>query len=75
MESTSLISYSSSFCSIQGLYCIDREGNVVFEKKLSPTVVKEAEQLVADCKISICGYDGDNLYTTEQADVVVSLSE
>jgi hypothetical protein len=39
---TAHISYSSAFCSIQGLYCIDREGNVVFEKKLSPTVVKEA---------------------------------
>jgi hydroxymethylpyrimidine pyrophosphatase-like HAD family hydrolase len=75
MKFTSHVSYSSSFCSIQGLYCVDREGNVVFEKKLSPTVVKEAEQLVADCNISICGYDGDDLYTTEQTDVVVSLSE
>jgi len=60
---------------IQGLYCIDREGNVVFEKKLSPLVVREAEQLVQDCNISICGYDGDDLYTTEQTDVVRSLSE
>jgi Cof subfamily protein (haloacid dehalogenase superfamily) len=60
---------------IQGLYCIDREGNVVFEKKLSPLVVKEAEQLVQECGISICGYDGDDLYTTEQTDVVRSLSE
>ena len=60
---------------IQGLYCIDREGNVVFEKKLSPLVVREAEQLVMDCGISIVGYDGDDLYTTEQTDVVRSLSE
>lgn len=60
---------------IQGLYCIDREGNVVFEKKLSSLVVKEAEQLVMECGISIVGYDGDDLYTTEQTDVVRSLSE
>ena len=60
---------------IQGLYCIDREGNVVFEKKLPPLVVGEAEQLVLDCGISIVGYDGDDLYTTEQTDVVRSLSE
>ncbi len=60
---------------IQGLYCIDKEGNVVFEKKLSPMVVKDAEQLVMDCGISIVGYDGDDLYTTEQTNVVRSLSE
>ena len=60
---------------IQGLYCIDREGNVVFEKKLTPLVVREAEQLVLDCGISIVGYDGDDLYTAEQTDVVRSLSE
>lgn len=60
---------------IQGLYCIDREGIVVFEKKLSPLVVSEAEQLASDCGISIVGYDGDDLYTTEQTNVVRSLSE
>ena len=60
---------------IQGLYCIDTQGNVVFEKKLSQDVVKDAEQLVQDCGISICGYDGDDLYTTKQTDVVRSLSD
>ena len=60
---------------IQGLYCIDREGNVVFEKKLSPSVVREAEQLVQECGVSICAYDGDDLYTTDQTGVVRSLSE
>lgn len=60
---------------IQGLYCVDKEGNVVFEKKLSSTAVHAAEELMAECSISIVGYDGDDLYTTEQTDVVISLSE
>lgn len=60
---------------IQGLYCIDKEGNVVFEKKLPKSAIQAAEELVDEFGISIVGYDGDNLYTTEQTDVVVSLSE
>ncbi|KAL9184150.1 hypothetical protein ACHAXT_002236 [Thalassiosira profunda] len=60
---------------IQGLYCVDGEGNVLFEKKLEATAVRAAEELVKDCGISIVGYDGDDLYTTEQTDVVVHLSE
>eukprot|EP00579_Thalassiosira_antarctica_P026273 CAMPEP_0202007956 /NCGR_PEP_ID=MMETSP0905-20130828/12296_1 /ASSEMBLY_ACC=CAM_ASM_000554 /TAXON_ID=420261 /ORGANISM="Thalassiosira antarctica, Strain CCMP982" /LENGTH=478 /DNA_ID=CAMNT_0048565999 /DNA_START=16 /DNA_END=1452 /DNA_ORIENTATION=- len=60
---------------IQGLYCVDKEGNVVFEKKLSASAVWAAEALVAEFGISIVGYDGDDLYTTEQTDVVISLSE
>lgn len=60
---------------IQGLYCVDKEGNVIFEKKLSTSAVQAAEELVQEFGISIVGYDGDDLYTTEQTDVVVSLSE
>ena len=60
---------------IQGLYCVDKEGNVVFEKKLSTSAIQAAEELVQEFGISIVGYDGDDLYTTEQTDVVVSLSE
>ena len=60
---------------IQGVYCLDKEGNVVFEKKLSADAIQAAEELVSESGISIVGYDGDNLYTTEQTDVVVSLSE
>ncbi|KAL7526141.1 hypothetical protein ACHAXR_001339, partial [Thalassiosira sp. AJA248-18] len=60
---------------IQGLYCVDKEGNVVFEKKLSQSAVRAAEAVVSDFCISIVGYDGDDLYTTEKTDVVLSLSE
>ncbi|KAL7545832.1 hypothetical protein ACHAWF_009178 [Thalassiosira exigua] len=60
---------------IQGLYCVDGDGNVVFEQKLTSSAVAAAEELVADFGISVVGYDGDDLYTTEQTEVVVSLSE
>lgn len=60
---------------IQGLYCVDAAGNVVFEKKLSCGAVRAAEELVAEFGLSIVGYDGDDLYTTKQTEVVISLSE
>jgi hydroxymethylpyrimidine pyrophosphatase-like HAD family hydrolase len=60
---------------VQGLYCVDKEGNVVFEKKLPPSAVKAAEEFVSEFDISIVGYDGDNLYSTELTDVVIGLSE
>eukprot|EP00581_Thalassiosira_minuscula_P005988 CAMPEP_0183734854 /NCGR_PEP_ID=MMETSP0737-20130205/44968_1 /TAXON_ID=385413 /ORGANISM="Thalassiosira miniscula, Strain CCMP1093" /LENGTH=477 /DNA_ID=CAMNT_0025968463 /DNA_START=56 /DNA_END=1489 /DNA_ORIENTATION=+ len=60
---------------IQGLYCVDKQGNVVFEKKLSNEAILAAEELVAEFGISVVGYDGDDLYTTEQTEVVISLSE
>ena len=60
---------------IQGLYCVDEDNNVVFEKKLPSSAIQAAEELVEDFGISIIGYDGDNLYSTELSDIVVSLSE
>ena len=60
---------------IQGLYCVDKEGNAIFEKKLTTSAIKAAEELVQEFGISIVGYDGDDLYTIEQTNVVVSLSE
>ncbi|KAL7442271.1 hypothetical protein ACHAXH_007803 [Discostella pseudostelligera] len=60
---------------IQGLYCVDKEGNVVFEKRLSSDAIRAAEELVAMFGLSIVGYDGDELYTTQQTDVVRDLSE
>jgi hydroxymethylpyrimidine pyrophosphatase-like HAD family hydrolase len=60
---------------IQGLYCVDKQGNVVFEKRLSSDAIRAAEELVAMFDLSIVGYDGDELYTTQQTDVVRDLSE
>jgi Cof subfamily protein (haloacid dehalogenase superfamily) len=59
----------------QGLYCVDANSNVLFEKKLEQSAVKAAEDLVKEFGISIIGYDGDNLYSTELTDCVVELSE
>jgi hydroxymethylpyrimidine pyrophosphatase-like HAD family hydrolase len=60
---------------IQGLYCVDGDNNVVFEKKLPMSAIRAAEDLVAEFGISIIGYDGDELYSTELTDTVVELSE
>ena len=40
-------------------------GEVVFEKKLTPTALEAAEQLVADMDVAVVAYDGDSLYTTD----------
>ena len=34
---------------LQGLYAVDGEGNVVFEKKLTNSAVKAVEQLAKEC--------------------------
>jgi Cof subfamily protein (haloacid dehalogenase superfamily) len=52
---------------VQGLYCIDALGNVVFEKKLSRIAVEQVESLVASNhvqhNISLLAYDGDAIYS------------
>jgi len=60
---------------LQGLFCVDPAGNVVFEKKLDPLAIAAAEALVEECGISIVGYDGDDLYMTDQTDIVINLHE
>ena len=60
---------------VQGLYCVDGDGNVVFERKLPRSAVRAAEALAADFGISVVAYDGDDLYATDRTDVVVRLSE
>ena len=60
---------------LQGLYCVDGEGNVVFEKKLTNAAVKAVEQLADECNVSPVAYDGDKLYSTGMTDSVRELSE
>jgi Cof subfamily protein (haloacid dehalogenase superfamily) len=60
---------------VQGVYCVDCEGNVIFEKKLPPAAVKAAEALVAGSGTSIIAYDGDALFTTDLTSTVLELHE
>ncbi|KAL7487754.1 hypothetical protein ACHAW6_013330 [Cyclotella cf. meneghiniana] len=60
---------------IQGLYCVDADNNVLFERKLPSSAVNAAEELVAQFGLSIIGYDGDNLYSTVLTENVIELSE
>lgn len=68
---------------IQGLYCVDRDGKVVFERKLSVEAVQAAEKMVrrendsyhgpppSSSPLCLVGYDGDVLYTNDpSADMV-----
>lgn len=59
---------------LQGLYCVDAEGKVVFERKLSPSAVQAAEQLANQWGMSLIAYDGNQLYTTQQTPVVLELN-
>lgn len=54
---------------IQGLYCVDEKGTVVFEKKLPREVVRETEALAAEFKATVLGYDGDELWASRWSDV------
>ena len=60
---------------IQGLYCVDGQGNVLFERKLTSEATGAAEKLARESGISIVAYDGDALYSTEISDIVAHLHE
>lgn len=61
---------------IQGLYCVGRDGStVVFERKLPSSAVAATERLADDLGLSVVGYDGDVLLSTDLTGPVVSLSE
>lgn len=49
---------------VQGLYCIDASGKVIFEKKLAVIAVEEAQALAERCGVSLVAYDGDFLFVT-----------
>lgn len=59
---------------VQGLFCVDGSGNVIFERKLPTSAIRAAESLASEYGLSIVAYDGDNLYTTDRTDIVVRLS-
>ena len=60
----------------QGLYCVVNGTDVIFEKKLNPSAVEAAEQLVAEFDVAIVAYDGDNFYTTDSSKIeVIELHE
>jgi Cof subfamily protein (haloacid dehalogenase superfamily) len=60
---------------LQGLYCVDDKGRVVFERKLTAGAVEQVERLVAELQLSIVAYDGDDLYTTQLTESVLELHE
>ena len=75
IEIGSLIEENCGGVFLQGLFCVDSKGNVVFEKKLDQRAIGAAEALVRENDISIVAYDGDDLYTTNQSEIVVHLHE
>lgn len=74
VEIGGMISQSCAGVYLQGLFCVDPRGDVIFEKKLTQDAIIAAEKLVLETGISIVAYDGDNLYTTDQTDIVIHLS-
>ena len=50
---------------IQGLYCVDANGDVVYEQKLENSdAVVELERLANQYNMSLVAYDGDAMYAT-----------
>jgi Cof subfamily protein (haloacid dehalogenase superfamily) len=64
--STILSNVPGVFC--QGLYCVDAQGTVVFERKLTREQVDVVEQLASHYGVSLIAYDGDNLFATAASD-------
>jgi len=59
---------------LQGLYCVDGNGNVVKECKLSNEAIAAAEDIATQYNVSIVGYDGNDLFTTNLTPTVMHLS-
>jgi Cof subfamily protein (haloacid dehalogenase superfamily) len=49
---------------VQGLYCVDASGSVVFEMKLSRIAIEQAEAFSQQFNVTLVAYDGDSLYVT-----------
>jgi Cof subfamily protein (haloacid dehalogenase superfamily) len=49
---------------IQGLYCVDATGSVVYEKRLPTTALQAALKLATDFDSSLFCYDGDTIMAT-----------
>lgn len=75
IEIGSLIEQNCAGVYLQGLFCVDSKGEVVFEKKLDLEAIAAAESLVEEHNISLVAYDGDDLYTPQQTDIVIHLHE
>jgi len=70
IEIGNLIEQNCAGVYLQGLFCVDSKGEVVFEKKLDLGAIAAAESLVEEYDISLVAYDGDDLYTPQQTDIV-----
>ena len=57
------------FC--QGLYCVDGDGEVVFEKKLHPKAVVASEKLAAKFNTTIIGNFQDTIYGNNVGDAAL----
>jgi haloacid dehalogenase-like hydrolase len=65
--------YSVPGVYIQGLYCVDNQGSVIFEKRLTKKAVAAATRFALDNydndnNLSMFGYNGDVILTTQEAD-------
>lgn len=52
---------------IQGLYCVDAAGNVIFEQRLERTPTLQAEAIALEYSTSLFAYDGDTILATDSS--------
>ena len=60
---------------LQGLYCVNSNGEVVYQRKLNILQVEAVENLAEELGIAIIAYDGDKLLTTKMTDALKPLYE
>jgi Cof subfamily protein (haloacid dehalogenase superfamily) len=61
-ELGALLSQGAAGVFLQGLYCVDPTGAVVFERKLNTSVVHAAVDMAVQHNLSLFAYNGDAIY-------------
>ena len=52
---------------VQGLYCVNAEGEVIYEEKLEEVGADAVIEFAESEGLSVFGYDGDDIFTTSKA--------
>jgi Cof subfamily protein (haloacid dehalogenase superfamily) len=59
---------------LQGLYCVDGQGEIVFQRKLNTLAVEAAEKLAEETEVGLIAYDADRLLTNNLTEAVIQLA-
>ena len=55
---------------VQGLYCVDAQGNVISEQRLNVDEIREVEELSRKYNLTLFAYDGDSILVTSSSNPI-----